>query len=73
MVIQGLVSHADLIDVDFSDFRRVMTSLCEEYPNTIIWGSDSPAYTYHSGRKRGKDTYQEYALKGTYEDEIARP
>lgn len=67
---KGIISYSDLIDVDFTDYREVMNNLCIRYPNTIIWGSDSPAYAYFCRRKQGKNVNEEFSFKGTYEDEI---
>jgi predicted TIM-barrel fold metal-dependent hydrolase len=58
-------------DWDYSDHRSVMRSLVERFPETIVWGSDSPAYTYISRRLQGEGTYFEFRLQGTYEDEKA--
>ena len=65
------VNKKDLVDADFSDFRKVMKYLCDRYPDTIIWGTDSPAYSYITRRRQGKDTYRDFRYKGTYEDEVA--
>jgi predicted TIM-barrel fold metal-dependent hydrolase len=65
------VDKKDLVDADFSDFRKVMKFLCDAYPDTIIWGTDSPFYSYITRRRQGKDTYREFRYKGTYEDEVA--
>jgi predicted TIM-barrel fold metal-dependent hydrolase len=64
------VDEKDLIDADFSDYKKVMRYLCDKYPETIIWGTDSPAYSYITRRRQGKDTYRDFRYKGTYEDEI---
>jgi len=59
-----------LWDVDYSDHLAVFSSLCEAFPRTMIWGTDAPAYSYICRRKAGAGAYREFALKGTYEDEI---
>jgi hypothetical protein len=65
------VDEKDLVDADFSDFRKVMKYLCDRYPDTIIWGSDSPAYSYITRRRQGENTYRDFRYKGRYEDEVA--
>lgn len=70
MVEQKLIKSSDLIDADFNDYREVMKTICQMYPDTIIWGTDSPAYVYHCMRQQGKGLSQEFALKGTYGNEL---
>ena len=36
---------------DYSDHKRVMCDLAAAFPDTIIWGTDSPAYSYICRRK----------------------
>ncbi len=70
----GLMAEGeDRFEADYSDHRSVMRSLVEAYPRTIIWGSDSPAYTYISRRKQGAadDAFMDFNLKASYEDEKA--
>jgi len=60
------------IDADYSDHRLVMRALAEQYPNTIVWGSDTPAYAYVVRRRQSEEgTFEDFRLKGTYEDEKA--
>ena len=61
----------DFLDVDYTDHRAVMRSLCARYPRKIIWGSDSPAYSWICRRKQGEGLYQVFRLKGLYSDEVA--
>ena len=65
------INKKDVIDADFTDYRKVIKVLYEKYPNTIIWGTDSPAYSYITKRKQGKNMFRNFIYKGTYEDEIA--
>jgi len=58
-------------DADYSDYTQVMTALFKQYPETILWGSDSPWYTFICRRKQAEGSYLEFRLKGTYEDEKA--
>jgi len=59
-------------DADYSDHKKVLKALVEAFPETIIWGTDTPAYSYIARRKQGtgKSDYVEMRLKATYEDEI---
>jgi hypothetical protein len=63
----------DRFTADYSDHRRVMRQLAEAYPRMIVWGSDSPAYSYIVRRRQGEgeDAFADFRLKGTYEDEVA--
>ncbi len=59
-------------DADYSDHKKVLKALVEAFPETIIWGTDTPAYSYIARRKQGtgKSSYVEMRLKGTYRDEV---
>ena len=65
------LSAGDFLDVDYTDHRAVMRSLCARYPRKIIWGTDSPAYSWICRRKQGEGIYYDFRLKGFYSDEIA--
>ncbi len=56
-------------DTDYSDHKRVMRDLADAFPDTLIWGSDSPAYSYICDRVQGGRVV-EFRLKGTYEQEV---
>ena len=74
MVHEGnpLMAHgADLFPADYADHTAVMRALADAYPGTILWGTDSPAYTYMIRRKQAEDYYVTFNLKGSYEDEVA--
>jgi len=74
LAAQGSVitaSGEDRFQADYSDYRRVMRQLLEAHPTMILWGSDSPAYSYIVRRRQGKDAFQDFRLKGTYEEEVA--
>jgi len=62
---------ADRPDLDYSDHTRVLQQLVNRYPKTIIWGSDSPYYSFISRRMQAPGQYSEFRLKATYEDEKA--
>ena len=57
-----------------ADYRhpgKVLRALAEAYPNRMMWGSDTPAYSYICRRRQGGDLIQEFRLKAVYEDEVA--
>ncbi|MHB0998467.1 MAG: amidohydrolase family protein [Armatimonadota bacterium] len=66
-----IASGDDRFVADYSNYINVMCSLVDRYPDTIIWGTDSPWYTFFSRRKQGDNSYIEFNLKGRYEDEVA--
>jgi predicted TIM-barrel fold metal-dependent hydrolase len=59
-----------LWDADYCDHLAVFSALCEALPQTMIWGTDSPAYSFICRRKDGEGAHREFALRGTYEDEV---
>ena len=59
-----------LFEADYSSHVKVMNALMEQFPNTIIWGTDSPAYSYICGRRESTGKFQEFRLKGFYEQEV---
>lgn len=78
MTIQVRLAQADNIimappetrfPADYTRPERVMESLCRAFPETMIWGSDSPAYTYICNREQASGVVEEFRLKATYEDE----
>lgn len=52
------------------DFRMVMATLCNTYPDTILWGTDAPAYAYICRRQDAAGAWKVFNLKGRYEDEV---
>jgi hypothetical protein len=56
-------------DTNYADHIEVMRSLMESYPDTIIWGTDSPWYTFISRRMQAPGVYSEFRLKANFEDE----
>ena len=60
---------SERFQTDYSDHRIVIRDLGDRYPDTIVWGSDSPAYSYIARRIQGEGTIYEFRLKATYEDE----
>lgn len=69
--VPGIRPPEDRFETDFNDYKQAVADLVNAYPETIIWGSDAPAYTYFCRRKQGEGNYTLYSLKGTYEDEMA--
>lgn len=72
MIQRGMPSRPTHLrfDTDYSDPSKAVRALAEAYPGKIIWGTDSPAYTYICKRKQGEHTV-EFKLKCSYEDEVA--
>jgi predicted TIM-barrel fold metal-dependent hydrolase len=66
-----MAKPAERFDWDYSDHVSVMKALVERFPDTIVWGSDSPAYAYLVRRYQGEGSYLSFKLKGTYEQEKA--
>jgi hypothetical protein len=56
---------------DYADYRRVFSDLVRAYPDTMIWGSDSPAYTYIEKRRYADGSTVNFILRGSYEQEKA--
>jgi predicted TIM-barrel fold metal-dependent hydrolase len=65
-----VTAPAERFDADYSDHTRVMLALMERFPGTIVWGTDSPAYSYICRRKQAEGSYGIFRLKGLYQDEI---
>ena len=61
----------DRFDWPYDDHRKVMRELVERFPDTIVWGSDSPAYSYICRRQQAPGVVTEFRLKANYEDERA--
>ena len=59
------------IDTNYANHIEVMASLIRAYPDTIVWGTDSPWYSFISRRMQAPGVYSEFRLKATYEDEKA--
>jgi predicted TIM-barrel fold metal-dependent hydrolase len=66
-----MAKPGERFDWDYHDHVSVMKSLVERFPDTILWGSDSPCYSYISRRLQGMGSFHEFKLKGTYEQEKA--
>jgi len=56
---------------DYSDHKKVLRALLEAYPDRILWGTDSPAYSYMTDRRDSTGKFVRFRLRGTYEDEKA--
>jgi predicted TIM-barrel fold metal-dependent hydrolase len=57
-------------EADYSDHCAVIQALTDAFPDTVLWGSDSPAYSYICRRQQANGVYHEFRLKANYEDEI---
>jgi len=56
---------------DYRDYRRVFADLVATYPETMLWGSDSPYYTYIEPRRYPDGSTVNFVLQGSYECERA--
>jgi predicted TIM-barrel fold metal-dependent hydrolase len=68
---QIIAPEGDRLAGDYSDHTKILNALMAQYPGTMIWGSDSPWYTFICRRKQGEGSYTTFRLKGRYEDEKA--
>jgi len=57
-------------DFDYSDHGRVMNQLVARWPDTILWGTDTPYYTYIADRQQARGLTTQFRLKGSYEGEV---
>ncbi len=68
-----MAGEADRFSADYRSPADVLRRLVAAYPNTILWGTDSPYYQFISRRKQGLGegpaAFREFRLKATYEDE----
>ncbi len=75
LVLQGILDFLGekLFEADYSDYRSVMLKLAGAYPQMMLWGTDSPAYSYIVRRRQGQGEkdFLDFRLKGTYEQEVA--
>lgn len=56
---------------NYRNYKRVFSDLVRAYPTTMLWGSDSPAYTYVERRKYADGSQVNFTLQGSYEQEKA--
>ena len=56
---------------DYRDYKRVFGDLVRAYPATMLWGSDSPAYTCVQRRTYADGSQVDFTLQGSYEQEKA--
>jgi predicted TIM-barrel fold metal-dependent hydrolase len=71
LMAEGGISPDAVMDCLPQGHCQVMRELCRLHPRTIIWGSDSPAYSYICVRKDSARADRIFRLSGAYEDEIA--
>ncbi len=65
------LDRSNLIDADYNDHLDVMRNLCSGWPDLILWGTDSPAYTFICRRPQGQAEPVEFCLRGSYAEEVA--
>lgn len=70
LVKTGKLDKNLLIDANFNDHCDVLKKLVAAYPDKIIWGTDSPAYTFMTCRQQADGEFFNFRLHGRYEDEI---
>lgn len=51
---------------NYADHKAVFRDLVHSYPRTLVWGSDSPAYSYVTKRRYPDGTVVNFDLQGTY-------
>ena len=69
---EGILAPPDRrFESDYAKYRKVFTDLVRAYPETMLWGSDSPAYTYIELRRYADGSTFNFTLQGTYEQERA--
>lgn len=68
---RAMATAQERLEGDYSDHAKIFGALMARYPDTIIWGTDSPWYAFICRRKQGEDSYLDFRLKGRYEDEKA--
>jgi len=55
---------------DYSEPANVLQALAEAYPNTIIWGSDTPYHNFAQKHINAKGELIDCKLRANYDDEI---
>ena len=61
---------SEFLPGDYSDYIAIMRDICGRYPNMIIWGTDSPSYSFIHRREMSPGKFRDYYLKATYMDEV---
>ncbi len=56
---------------DYTDHRIVFRDLVRAFPRSMLWGSDSPFYTYMEPRRYPDGSTVHFVLQGTYGQERA--
>ncbi len=57
-------------DADYSEPSKVLEALAESYPDTIIWGSDTPYHNFAQKYVNADGKLMDVKLKANYDDEI---
>lgn len=61
-----VASEKNRFDADYRDPNRVLQDLVAAYPSKLLWGSDSPYYSFVAKYEK-----EAYSLKSTYPAEVA--
>ena len=68
-----MAAGSDRFDADYCDYRRVFAALAEAYPEMILWGTDSPCYSYVARRKQGEDAFRGVPPRSPLRGRKSRP
>jgi hypothetical protein len=63
-------TKTERLKLNYSDHKQVIAGLAQRYPETIIWGSDTPAYSFICKRKQADGVFSQFRLKASYGDEV---
>jgi len=62
--------NSDFLNLDYNNPAKALYELARIYPDTIIWGTDSPFYSYISTRKLKDGSTVEFNYKSSIFDEV---
>lgn len=65
-----IAADSERFSADYANPSDVIERLASEFANTIIWGSDTPAYAYICERVQAQGHKAMFKLKATYDDEV---
>ena len=65
-----VASLNDRFDADFANPSDVLQKLAETYPDTIIWGTDTPYHYFAQKHIDAEGNLVDVKLKASYKDEI---
>jgi predicted TIM-barrel fold metal-dependent hydrolase len=66
----AVASGKDRFDANYANPVEVLQKLVETYPDTIIWGTDTPYHYFAQKFTDAKGNLQDSRLKASYDDEI---